>query len=93
MNGTVNRIDTFWPRELPPIEITHPESNQAANNQSTADIPKHRVCFRGGRCSGDTTEAKDFLFVLNADLGEEKANDPQDDRNDSGRGRFVHRLV
>jgi hypothetical protein len=93
MNGTVNRIDTFWPRELPPIEIAHSESNQAANNQSAADIAENWIGLRGCRCSCDTTEAKDFLFVLNADLGEEKANDPQDDRNDSGRGRFVHRLV
>jgi hypothetical protein len=77
-------------KKLPPIEIAHPENNEAADNQSAADIAEGWVSFGGSSGRGEVANAKDFVFILNADLGEEKAEDPQDDRNDAGPGRFVH---
>jgi hypothetical protein len=75
-----------------PVEIAHSKKNQAADNQSSADIAEGWVGFGGCGGRGDVANAKDFAFVLNADLGEEKADDPQNDRDDSGPGRFVHKV-
>ena len=78
---------------LSAIEVAHSKNYQTADNQSTAYITKCRVRFGSCGCRRNTADAKDLLFVLDSNLGKEKANDAQYDGNDAGPGRFVHMAV
>ena len=78
---------------LSAIEVAHSKNYQTADNQSTAYITQRWVRFGSCGCRRNTADAKDLLFVLDSNLGKEKANDAQYDGNDAGPGRFVHMAV
>ena len=78
---------------LSAIEVAHSKNYQTADNQSTAYITQRWVRFGSCGCRRNAADAKDLLFVLDSNLGKEKANDAQYDGNDTGPGRFIHMAV
>src|SRR5437868_5676217 len=71
------------PNQLPAIEVAHSKDNQPAGNESNAQRAEGWVGFGGGRCGREISDAKHFLFVLDSNLGQEKADDSQHDCNNS----------